>query len=120
MESLIGAGVSVFVYTEVLKPRIARHRVRALVDIDRIAHLASVSKDDISFTVIGSYRVMHEGRWSPHYGVNFCYKDLSMLVGRQRNPFVCIGETVEFDEWTDRRKLEEVLAARLRAVAART
>jgi hypothetical protein len=52
----------------------------------------------------------YEGRWTSGYRVDFAYRDLSTVVGGQRNPFVSIGETVEFDEGTDRRQLEEKLA----------
>lgn len=116
VEALLAIAAVGFVHVNIVHPRLVRRRIQALIDIDRIASLASVQKEDIRFIVLGSYRVMNSdssGKWIPRYRVDFSYKDLSTLGPRNKNPFVGLGETVEFDETTDRRRIEERLAGHL-------
>jgi hypothetical protein len=118
LESLIAIVAGAWVHQTFVGPRLARRRIITLVNIDRIASLASVDKMDIHFIVLGSYRVMRSDgsrKWVPRYRVNFSYKDLSTLGPGCANPFVSLGDTVEFDETSDRKRIEERLAGHLLA-----
>lgn len=112
-ELIVGALAGTLGWNALATPRLERRRQRALVDTDRIAQLAGVAYGDIDFTVYGSYRVLGQSGWTPRYRVQFYYRDLSVLVGGQRNPNVNMGEPVEFDKDTSMRELEQGIAERV-------
>lgn len=112
-ELIVGALVGALGWNALVTPRLERRRPRALVDTDRIAQLAGVAHDDIDVTVYGSYRVLGQSGWTPRYRAQFYYRDLSVLVGGQRNPDVDMGEPVDFDKETAMRELEQGIAERV-------
>jgi hypothetical protein len=113
IELIVGTLVGAFGWAEFVTPRLKRRSLRALVNTDRIAQIASVAGGDVDFTLYGSYRILSQSGWTSRYRVQFYYRDLSILVDGHGNPNVDMGDPVEFDKETEMRALEQHIAQRV-------